>query len=84
MTRVKSKNTCKSMHEHERVFTSAYKTKMTQWPESAGELYQPSDRRLSAKLMPNFEDKGCHMVSAMNPYCRILGFLDLSLYFSSK
>jgi hypothetical protein len=25
----------------------------TQWPQSANELYRPSDRRLSAKLVPN-------------------------------
>jgi hypothetical protein len=28
------------------------KKKTTQWPESASELYRPSDRRLSAKLVP--------------------------------
>jgi hypothetical protein len=28
------------------------------WPESASELYRPSDRRLSPMLMPTFEDKG--------------------------
>jgi hypothetical protein len=33
------------------------------WPESARELYRPSDRRLSAMLVPTFADKGCHMVS---------------------
>jgi hypothetical protein len=27
---------------------------LTPWPESASELYQPSDRRLSAKLGPTF------------------------------
>jgi hypothetical protein len=27
-------------------------------PESATELYRPSDRRLSAKLVPTFADKG--------------------------
>jgi hypothetical protein len=46
------------------------------------ELYRPSDRRLSAKLVPTFADRGCHVVSATDPYGRILGFLDRSRYFS--
>jgi hypothetical protein len=33
------------------------KTK-TPWPESASELYRPNDRRLSAKLVPTFVDRG--------------------------
>jgi hypothetical protein len=35
----------------------------TTWPESASELYRPSDRRLSAKLVPTFADRMCHVVS---------------------
>jgi hypothetical protein len=31
--------------------------KKTPWPESASELYHPSDRRLSAKLVPTFADR---------------------------
>jgi hypothetical protein len=54
------------------------------WPESASELYRQSDRRLSAKLVPTFPDRGCHVVSVTNPYGRILGFLDRSHYFSIK
>jgi hypothetical protein len=50
----------------------------------ASELYRPSDRRLSVKLMPTFADRGCHVVSVTNPHGRILGFLDRSRYFSSK
>jgi hypothetical protein len=46
------------------------------WPQSASELNRPSDRRLSVKLVPTFEDRGCHVVSATDPYGRILGFLD--------
>jgi hypothetical protein len=42
--------------------------KKTPWPESASELYRPSDRRLSAKLMPTFVDRGCHVVSLTDPY----------------
>jgi hypothetical protein len=53
----------------------------TPWPESASELYRPSDRRLSAKLVPTFADRGCHLVSMADPYGRILGFLDRSRYF---
>jgi hypothetical protein len=35
------------------------KTKeQTPWPESASELYWPSHRRLSAKLVPTFADRG--------------------------
>jgi hypothetical protein len=30
--------------------------KQTPWPESASEPYQPSGRRLSAKLVPTFEN----------------------------
>jgi hypothetical protein len=40
------------------------KTKQqTPWSESASELYRPSDRRFSAKWLPTFADKGCHVVS---------------------
>jgi hypothetical protein len=57
-------------------------TLKTPWPESASELYRPSDRRLSAKLVPTFVDKGCHVVSVTGPYGRILGFLDRFIYIS--
>jgi hypothetical protein len=30
----------------------------TPWPQSANEVYRPSDRRLSAKLVPTFADIG--------------------------
>jgi hypothetical protein len=46
------------------------------WPESASEQYQPSNRRLSAKIVPTFADRGCHVVSVTDPYGRNLGFLD--------
>jgi hypothetical protein len=32
--------------------------KQTPWLVSANELYRPSDRRLSEKLVPTFADKG--------------------------
>jgi hypothetical protein len=49
---------------------------LTPWPESASELYRPSDRRLSVKLMPIFADRGCHVFSVTDPYRHILDFLD--------
>jgi hypothetical protein len=42
--------------------------KLTPLPESANELYRPSDRRLSAKLVPIFADRGCHVVGVTDPY----------------
>jgi hypothetical protein len=39
------------------------------------------DHRLLAKVVPTFADRGCHVVSVMDPYDRILGFLDRSRYF---
>jgi hypothetical protein len=58
--------------------------KKTPWSESASELYRPSDRRLSAKRLPTFADRGCPVVSVTDPHGRILGFLDRSRYFSIK
>jgi hypothetical protein len=46
------------------------------------ELNIPTERRrLVAKLVPTFADRGCHVVSVTNLYGRILGFLDRSRYF---
>jgi hypothetical protein len=59
-------------------------SKQTPWSESASELYRPSDRRLSAKLMTTFADRGCYVVSVTDPYSRILGFLGRNRYFSFK
>jgi hypothetical protein len=61
--------------------TAHRKRKETPWPESASELYRPSDRRLSAKLVPTFEDRRCHVVSVTDTYGRYFGFLDRSRYF---
>jgi hypothetical protein len=58
--------------------------KQTPWSEFASELYRPSDCSLSAKLLPTFEDIGCHVVSVTHPYGRILGFLDRRHYFVFK
>jgi hypothetical protein len=57
---------------------------LTPWSESASELYRSSDRRLSAKWLPTFEDRKCQVVSVTDPYGRILSFLDRSRYFSIK
>jgi hypothetical protein len=40
--------------------------------ESASELYRPSDRCLSARLVPAFAERGCHIISVTDPYGRIL------------
>jgi hypothetical protein len=48
------------------VIESKNETKKT----NVSELYRQSGRRLSAKLVPTFADRECHVVS------RILGFLD--------
>jgi hypothetical protein len=66
--------------------TVALKKKETKspWPEYASELYRPRDRHLSAKLVPTFADRGCHVVSVTDPYSLNLGFLDRSRYFSIK
>jgi hypothetical protein len=57
------------------------KQKQTPWPESTSAIYRPSDRLLSAKLVPTFAHRGCHVVSVTDPYGRNLGFLDRSCYF---
>jgi hypothetical protein len=45
------------------------------------QLSGPSNRRLPAKLVPTFADRGCRVVSATDPHSRILGFLDRSRYY---
>jgi hypothetical protein len=54
--------------------------KKTPWPQFANELYRPSDRRLSAKLVPTFADRGCNVVSMTDSHGRILDLLDRSTY----
>jgi hypothetical protein len=46
---------------------SNVKENLTLWPESASELYRPSDSRLSAKLVQYFADRRCHVVSVTDP-----------------
>jgi hypothetical protein len=68
------------------ILASYFRTKLnyTPWPEFASELYRSSDRRLSAKLVPTFAERGCHVVSVADPSGHILGFLDRSRNFSFK
>jgi hypothetical protein len=42
--------------------------------KSASELYRPSDRRLSAKLVSTLADRGRRVVSAANPHGRLFRF----------
>jgi hypothetical protein len=51
---------------------------------SASELYRPSHRRLSAKLVPTLADRGRRVVSATNPQPVNFGFLDRSRYLPFK
>jgi hypothetical protein len=51
-------------------------TKQTPWPEFVSELYRHSDPRLSAKLVKNFADRGCCVVSTTNSCGHIVGLLD--------
>jgi hypothetical protein len=46
----------------------------------------PTERPpLVGEVIANFlRIEGCHVVSVMDPYGRILGFLDRSLYFCIK
>jgi hypothetical protein len=54
------------------------KNKQSPWSESASELYRPSDRRLSAKWLPTFVYRWCHVVSVTDPYGRFPLFLSSS------
>jgi hypothetical protein len=40
-----------------------------------------SNRRLPAKLVPTFANRGCRMVSETDPHGHIFGFLDRSCYY---
>jgi hypothetical protein len=44
----------------------------------------PNNRRLSAKLVPTFADRRCHVVSTTDPYVCILDFYTGATTFSSK
>jgi hypothetical protein len=53
---------------HFRDFTNGSIKKKTPWLESASELYQPSDLRLLAKLVPTFADRECCVVGVTDPF----------------
>jgi hypothetical protein len=55
--------------------------KQTPMPYSANELYQPSDHRLSAMLVPTSAHRGCRVVIVTDLHGRILEFLDRRRYF---
>jgi hypothetical protein len=63
-----------------RTYLKPYIKKKTLWPESASELCRPSDRRLSAKLVPTFADRGSHVVSVTDPQAVFSIFLDRMLH----
>jgi hypothetical protein len=46
------------------------KSYYTPWLWFASELYRPSDRRLLAKLVPTFADRGCRVISATDSHGR--------------
>jgi hypothetical protein len=60
---------------------SSITNKQTPWPQAESELYRPSDRRLSAKLVPTFADWECRVLSTTDPHGRNLGSLDRSRYY---
>jgi hypothetical protein len=43
--------------------------KKTPWLESVSELYRRSNHCLSAKLVPIFANRGCHVVIMTDPSC---------------
>jgi hypothetical protein len=44
----------------------------TRWVDNLEEGLERSDRRLSAKLVPTFADRECHVVSVTDPYGRMI------------
>jgi hypothetical protein len=52
----------------------------TPWPQSARELYGPSDRRLSTKSVPTFVDRDYRVVRATDSYGRILEYLERKVF----
>jgi hypothetical protein len=71
---------CHRDMEQKKILNCSKRSCETPLLESVSELYQPSGRRLSAKLVPTFADRGWHVVSVTDPYDRILGFLDRGRY----
>jgi hypothetical protein len=72
---------CGMWHLLEREYYRLKHKLATDYFKAASELYRPSDRRISKKLVPAFKDSECRTVSATNSYSSILGFLNRSCYF---
>jgi hypothetical protein len=68
-------------HFYAEIFEEIFLLK-TLWYEYASDLYRLSDRPFLSKLVPTFEERGCHMVSLKDIYGSIIGFLDQSHYIS--
>jgi hypothetical protein len=71
-----SKQHIKTSHPHSQTHSCnvVLTNQLTLWPESASEVYRPSDRRLSAKSLPFFADRMCYVISTtdpLRPYSRI-------------
>jgi hypothetical protein len=62
------------LHQQLKLCASICHYKKNSGAQSSSELYRPSDRRLSAKLMPTLADRGCRAVSATNPHGREIRF----------
>jgi hypothetical protein len=62
-------------------FLCAFQSKLRGLSPRANYTARQSDRLLSAKLVPNFADRKCHVVSVTDPYGRNLGLLDRSRYY---
>jgi hypothetical protein len=60
-------------HPHLGFTKILFSFKQAPWPESASELYLPSDRRLSVKLVPTFAERGVSRSQhdgCLRPYSR--------------
>jgi hypothetical protein len=75
------KNQVKFVHNIDpRVYVNNYhRDKIGLFSNFSTLLLKTKLRALSPR--PNYTDRKCHVVSVMDPYSRILGFLDRSRYF---
>jgi hypothetical protein len=80
-TMISLQNICTESVEYMRFILSWKWKKITPWPDPASEIYLPIDRRFSTKLVPTSADIGSNVLSAIDPYGSILGFLDRRRYF---
>jgi hypothetical protein len=60
----------RSYDDFENILNKSYTKKLRDFSPQANYTDRPSDRRLSAKLVPTLVDRGCRMVSATNPHGR--------------